>query len=90
MPPRFVIGRHKSNGIEPGPHPHRDAIAGHGHPDDDLGQIASVVFAVAVRTETLVCQRIRVSLGRLGAGRDGAGETGHGPPVRRVHPARSR
>ena len=71
----------------PGPDPHRDPLAGHGHPDDDLGQVVAVVLALAVGAEPDVAhvvgghrRRVRVDAGRARRGR----------PARRPHRSRSR
>lgn len=48
----------------PRPHPHRDAFAGDRHPDDDLRQVVTMVFALAMSTKAAVTYRI----GRLDAG----------------------
>src|SRR5690606_27112523 len=37
-----------------GPDADRDAVAGDGHPDDDLGQVVTVVFGLAAGAEALL------------------------------------
>ena len=40
----------------PAPDPDRDAVAGDGHPDDDLGQVVAVVLGLAVGPEPAACR----------------------------------
>ena len=42
----------ESRGVaRPAPHPHRDPVAGHGHPDHHLGQVVAGVLGLAVGAE---------------------------------------
>ena len=81
----------------PAPHPHRDPVAGHRHPDHDLGQVVAGVLRLAVGPEPdpvrpAAARPCRRPCRRLGwrSCRGGGGRVRRGPRARRGLPVRSR